>query len=108
MPEYFRETLQQSIISKVREIKAYLIPPSLDKLSKRKLISAPLISTSIWNIPPESEKALEEANRKRNQIFRGRRPNFRFSLRGQRFSRGSFRGSRPLTRKASSSKLTGK
>ena len=69
MPEYFRETLQQSIISKVREIRAYLIPPSLDKLSKRKLISAPLISTSIWNIPPESEKTLEEANRKRKQNF---------------------------------------
>ena len=99
---------QQSIISMVREIRAYLLPRSLDKLIKSKIISAPLLSTSIWNIPPECEKALEEANRKRNQFFRGRRPNFRFSLRGQRFSRGSFRGSRPLTKKASSSKLTSK
>ena len=78
MPEYFRETLQQSIISKVRELRAYLIPPSLDNLGKRKLISAPLISTSIWNIPPESEKALVETNGKRKQNFSKVTPKFHY------------------------------
>ena len=62
---------QQSIKSMVKEIRAYLLPRSLDKLIKSKIISAPLLSTSIWNIPPECEKALEEANRKRNQFFVG-------------------------------------
>ena len=84
------------------------LPKSLDKLVKHKIITAPLHSKSIWNIPPECEKSLIDSHRKRSQFFRGRISRFGSSYRGNRFSRGLSRGSKSLTKKASSSKFTSK
>ena len=89
---------QQSMFSMVKDFRAYCLPRSLDRLFKNK-ITAPLLSNSIWNIPPDCEKFLFDSNRKRNQFFRGRRPSYRSSYRENRFPKGSSRGSRPLTKK---------
>ena len=99
---------QQTIISMVRDIRASLLPKNIPPICRRKIITAPLISTSLWNIPPECEKTLEDMKKYRTQFFRERRQILRSSPRGRRFSRGSFRGSRPLTKKASSSRHTSK
>ena len=44
---------QQSIFSMVKDFRAYCLPRSLDRLVKNKIITAPLLANSIWNIPPE-------------------------------------------------------
>ena len=98
----------QTIISMVKDIRASLLPKTLQPVCRGKIISAPIKSASIWNIPPECEKALEDLKRNRNRFFRERRTKFRSSPRGRRFSKGSFRGSKPLTKKASSSRPTSK
>ena len=56
---------QQSIFSMVKDYRSYCLPRSLDKVVRSKIITAPLLADTIWNIPSECEKALFDSNRKR-------------------------------------------
>ena len=99
---------QQFIFSMVKDYRSYCLPRSLDKVVRSRIVTAPLLADTIWNIPSECEKALFDSNRKRGQNFRGRRFNFRSLNREHRFPRNSSRGSKSLTKKASSSKFPSK
>ena len=96
------QALHDNIINLIKEMRAYLLPKNLDKLSKHKIISAPLCRNTIWNIPPECEKELASIHFKQKTFFRGQsnRRAFRGSRRFGRFHRGA----RPLTQKASTHK----
>ena len=99
---------QQFIFSMVKDYRSYCLPRSLDKIVRSKIVTAPLLADTIWNIPSECEKAFFDSNRKRGQNFCGRRFSIRPSNRGHRYPRSSSRGSKPLTKKACSSKFSSK
>ena len=61
------QALHENVINLIKEIKAYLLPRNVNKLSLHKIRSAPLYRITNWNIPTECEMELASINFKRNK-----------------------------------------